>query len=70
MRKGDRKETPTKLHLAHGTFIDIMTVNTFVVYFAKKRITSPAHRTFINTMIIYTFVVYFVGRAILLKEEA
>jgi hypothetical protein len=41
-RREDRKETPTKLHPAHPTFANIMTVNTFGVCFAERD--SPAQR--------------------------
>jgi hypothetical protein len=54
-RREDHKETPTKLHPAHQTFANIMTVNadTFGVL---QRGTAPlkggAHRTSVNTFTI------------------
>jgi hypothetical protein len=52
MRKGGHKENPTKLYLAYWTFINIMTVNTFIL----------THWTFVNIMTVNTFVVCFIGR--------
>jgi hypothetical protein len=52
MRKGGRKENPMKLYLAYWTFINIMTVNTFIL----------THWTFVNIMTVNTFVVCFIGR--------
>jgi hypothetical protein len=50
MRKGDRKETPTKLHLTqrtfiNRTFINIMIVNTFIVCFTERDSLTQRRRT-------------------------
>jgi hypothetical protein len=45
MRKGDRKETPMKLHLTQRTFINIMIVNTFIVCFTERDSLTQRRRT-------------------------
>jgi hypothetical protein len=40
MQKGGRKETPTKLYLTHWTFVNIMTINTFIAHFVGRDMLS------------------------------
>jgi hypothetical protein len=44
MRKGGHKEIPTKLHLVHRTFVDIVIANTFIICFAGRDSVAQSRR--------------------------